>query len=225
MLLKKQRPYNIWGRNIFPISMEGCTLYLPLWQEDMQGSTLFSYDPYHHSCAVTEAVWGTTGRTFDATNDKIGVTVGAEVRYGTGNWSMSYWVYKVAHAANDFFFRRNTNLMYLRANVNGSVSLIVPGAAGFTSNVDAYDAGVFTFVTVQRSGDNYIVRKNGAAFQTAVNAAASGDISGADVRIDIGIYSSNNAFDGIIGEVLEYSRAISAGEDTHNYEITRGRYM
>ena len=61
--------YGSKSRNIFPFSMEKCALYLPLWQEDMQGSTLLSYDRYLNSCAVTGATWGANGRTFDGNDD------------------------------------------------------------------------------------------------------------------------------------------------------------
>ncbi len=33
-------------------------MYLPTWQEDMQGNPIISYDSYHRSCTVTGAEWG-----------------------------------------------------------------------------------------------------------------------------------------------------------------------
>lgn len=63
--------HNIWSRNIFPVSMEGCVLYLPLWQEDMQKSTLISYDHYHHFSTVTGALWSSQGRSFDGVDDRV----------------------------------------------------------------------------------------------------------------------------------------------------------
>ncbi len=71
MLRLRDKPDRILNRYNFPVSMEGCVLYLPLGQEDMQGSSIISYDQYHHSCAVTGTLWTPQGRDFNGASDRL----------------------------------------------------------------------------------------------------------------------------------------------------------
>jgi len=41
-----------------------CTLYLPLYSEDLKGNSFLSRDSYGRTCTVTNAVWTSQGRTF-----------------------------------------------------------------------------------------------------------------------------------------------------------------
>ena len=99
MLATGQRTHfhNIFSRNIFPFSMEDVVLYLPMWQEDTQGSPIISYDQYHHSCTPSGAVYTLNrGRFFDgggAADDLITVPAHSAIsNLFSGGGTLVAWI-------------------------------------------------------------------------------------------------------------------------------------
>jgi len=94
--------------------MEKCGLYLPLWQEDMQGSSLISYDPAHYVwSAIGTTTWGQQGRLFDSIDDWLGHATKANFDWMHGavdatgfQWTVLVWV-KLTNPESDtrqFYF-------------------------------------------------------------------------------------------------------------------------
>lgn len=216
-------PKSLYSYNPIP---RGCVLYLPLWAKDLSGAIFKSVDAYGHTGTVTGAVWQPDGRLFNATDDVIAVSIGAELTHGTADWTWSFWVDKAAHLTNDHIFLKPTSFMRVRTNgVAGALAIHFEGEATITTNDALYDEGTPTFITIQRSGNDCVIRKNGAAFQTIANSLTTGNQTTADTVINVGNYANANGLLGTIGDFWMWARLLSASEDTHNYNCTKWRYQ
>lgn len=218
--------HNIWSRNIFPFSMENSVLFLPLWQEDVQGSTLQSYDPYHHVGTVTGATYGSQGRTFDGLDDHIVIPAASSLNMGSQGTVM-VWIKPTTVAANDIFCGRyNTTAgwFFRSANLAAAKMEFSPeGVTSITGTADVLVAGAWSHVTatydtsgVVRLYHNAILDKTSAAGQPAITEVDDLWIAGVQVAA---LY-----FPGVIGEVLLYNRALTAAEILNHYLATKWRY-
>ncbi len=222
MLRLREKPEIIWNRYNFPFSMENVVLYLPLWQEDMQAATLLSYDQYHHSCAVTGATRGATGRTFDGVDDKI-VALTAQYTFPI---TMMCWVNPtetntkvfVSHdsGANDGFRLGQvaaTDLLQFTLGNVASYNFATLGAIPF---------GSFSFTAVTVDADN------GTAvgyLNEASESQAIGTMGGTPDRIQIATSAAGVGwFKGIIGEVTIVNAVLSAAAISQYRLVTKGRY-
>lgn len=240
MLKLAQRPYNIWSRNIFPIDMEGCVLYLPLWQEDMQGSTILSYDQYHASFAVTGTVsppsYSSQGRVYDG-DDVINHTTAFRSSDSSGTiiaWfntstdaTMSLCASADTAGANHFLtfaVLATSHLLYV--NVNGTA-----GNNGVKGDTDVID-GTWHMGGLTSSGTAWKLYTDDANEETlaalvgANNGAWFGDLTSAD-NFSVGALVRNTTsayYTGSFGEVWVFSKELTSAEISYIYQVTKGRY-
>lgn len=223
--------YNIWSRNIFPVSMEGCVLYLPLWQEDMQASTLLSYDQYHHSCAVTGAVWGSTGRAFDGDDDYIESTI-SEMNFTSGDFSVFVWFKPAAVVGTQRLIIRGADSAegwYL--DVQDDQYIIMRTNQAAAQQTTYYDndgflvVGTWCEIGFTRSGA--IVK----LYLNAVDAISSSGThidsltSAKTVKIGIDDDKASRDVNGTVGEVRVNSQTLSDAEVLYNHNVTKWRYQ
>ncbi len=202
----------------------GCVLYLPLWA--LRGPKFKSIDTWGRACTVVEALRTNEGYDFDGTDDVI--------QAGAWGWTGDVGTFAFWAKGHDTPPTTGQQLIDFRGGMAVLALQWSGGAAGkiaVFSGASADDWGVSTptdvayhhvvFVLSGTSADLYLDNAKQGVTQT---------ITAFDIRnttgVGIGALSSGgNAFDGEIGEVAIYNRALSAGEIDLMYNKTKGRYL
>lgn len=218
-------PFNNW-RNL-----EGLVFYTPLWHEKLNKTPFPSQDFYHHSCTVVGATWGSQGRTFDGTDDKISIE-GSNPLDIVSALTIEAWIkvtdvadYRmvvgktVTNDGNDdpYHFRVDitTGLLFGRVG-NGTTSLTITGG---TAVGTGWRHSAFTHTG---NGGSMSLYLDGVSDATPVSLTLTPITNAATLTVGTwAVYW----FKGLIGEVWIYNRALSALEIQHNYLATRWRYV
>jgi len=227
---------NIWGKNkngIFTrdFSIDRLQLYLPLWHPELNGSTIVSKDLNAHSCTVTEAVWGVTGRTFDTNNDQIDCGKNS-VLDGSSDTTVIVWFKKAALGAEGCFVSKNN------VNLQDRYRFKVASTNKLGVDKECQDGGLLTVssasVTISAATWYFAAVRFGAAGvslvqdSTEVGADATNTTvltAGTASSLFIGDdYNGNGAPGATIGDVLIYRRYLSAGELENIRQATKWRY-
>lgn len=227
--------YNANGRNTFPFSMEGCVLYLPLWQEDMQGSTIISYDQYHHICTVTGATWGPTGRSYDGVDDLITVPAATPinnldditqivwVKFNAGYGEIAPMLFNKGGSgavADEIYILSSNGLLYANQDY------VTTNAHAESSTVIA--TGVWTMLAKR------VTSKVLDLFQDGVEVSYGGShttgvgnrTANAAHDLILGNFAdTTQTLDGIYGEAIEFNRGLSDAEIRHIRSQTKWRYI
>lgn len=217
-----------WGAS--KLDLGGCVLYLPLWRpsSDMTGSTIYSYDPYRHSCTVTDATWSSTGRTFDGANDIINCGDGTSLDITTAI-TVEAWSNQSDSTGSRFVVGRDdgTNRSYWLVIGTGQASFIL--RVGDVSKIETggttMATGTWYHITGTYVSGAQSVYVNGVIDSTPL--ATTGSIDNDNVSLTIGMRptAEDQDYAGTIGEVRIYNRALGAGEVLHNYQATKWRYL
>ncbi len=208
----------------------------PLWHPDLSISPFLTKDPTHHSCTVTGAVWGTTGRTFDAVDDKIALPVAVYQAFAnTNDFTIELWAYIETTPDGGFVYWASKNIVsnqpsiQFYVNANRTVSATVRHTAG--------DSVQNTFTSAaQAVGWHQLVLKWEAATHKlyldidGVNSGsdATNILTFAKTDFDlanIGSGKTGASYGEKIGEVRIYSRLLSISEVMQNYLATKWRYQ
>lgn len=228
MVMARLRPDLIWNRYNFPVSMEGCVLYLPLWQEDMQGSPILSYDPYHHSCAVTGAVWGSQGRTFDGIDDYINPT-STGFPSGTSARTILLWCNPTSVASNQVLIGYGTVAVHQIFEISfsgiasGDLVLHDWGTDWHTAG-GALTAGTWNYTVVGYTGIVPFFYVNGVSKSYSASGVPAPNTVLSLCEIGCRVSDHTQDYAGLIGEVWIYNRALTAGDIMRIYQYTRWRY-
>lgn len=211
-------------------------LYLPLYHGDLKGDTLMSFDQNHASCTVTGATWGSDGRVFDGAS---------YIERAVANWrssdtagSILIW-FKTSSATHQVLFASADEgsalrFLYFRILSTGYLSV----AQRNNDSVDQVDAttsdlsdGAWHLGALISSGTAYSLYADTTLQSLSVAAGANNGDWFADTgerdNFSVGVCHRDtliNYLTGTIGEVWVYSRALSAAEITHNYNVTKWRY-
>lgn len=229
-------PYMQTGNaHLLPIDRNdpSLVLYLPLWYPhgDMTGSTIYSYDKNRHSCAVTGAVWGSTGRTFagagyiDCTNNSL-------LNFTTSEFSIEAWVKTTNLTASNVIFCRglyNEDGYFFQIHNAGRLEF-------FSNQTPAADQRVYTADSLISTGVWYhvvAIKKNGSSGKLYINGS---DVTAAAITMTnpttstkkalIGVYNPLNfAFViGTVGEVAVYNRVLTLAVIQNHHQATKWRY-
>lgn len=223
------------GYDPYGFSTEGLVLYLPLWA--LKDSPFKSVDAYGHTCTPsgTTIYWTPPGWSFGGANEKGTIPNHASLNFGTGECSFEYWgkcdALNVGGAHNHILGKLLSGTTY-----DGySMGLDDDGYAKFqwrsgTVNYESLGNVDLTGVWHHHVGFrnavgiyNYI---NGVLVGSNLNAGVQGDVDNAELLTIAQERSGATAenWDGLIGEIRIYNRALSTGEITHNYNCTKFRY-
>lgn len=221
-----------WGRP--RLDLGSCVLYLPLWRpsKDMEGSTIYSYDKYRHSGAVTGAIWnnlGIHGRYFDGSDDRIVVPNHSAFSFGTGDFSIELWLKASSTGANIqrlvskqaaawLFFRLVTGVPTLSIK-DGTNEQTVACSSDLRD-----DSWHYLCVTVDRDDSSgFTIFVDGASCATD-DPTGVGSITNA-TDLQIARFSGGlEYFKGNIGEIKIYSRCLKLTEVARSYQATKWRY-
>ncbi len=201
---------------------QGVVLYLPLWSVSLQGTPIISKDNYQHSCAVTGATWGSTGRTFDGIDDNIALPDSAVLDVTSVNASVRVKLLALKGAAaygtimgqtTSYAYYIYTTEAYINANINqgGNVDKTITAAA----EINNWHLVGFSYT----SGSYYTYYD---AVQSAVTATTGNLIADSTIRVGGSAGRFTNA---VIGEAFVYNRVLSQAEITQIYNLTLLNYQ
>lgn len=208
----------------------GLVLYLPLYSPD--GGSFKSRDAYGHPGTVTGAVWCPQGRYFDGSDDEIVIPHHANLSL-TGSITIQAWIKlsiidsgyilsKIApgHYNYDFLFE-SANKRILFELYDGTNDPMA-----YSKNNSVAEAGQWYFVEgVLRKGINAQVFVNSVGGTAVSDATTVGVANSSNVKVGNRSAISNNYFNGVIGEILVFNRALTPLERQRIYESTRWRYQ
>jgi len=196
-----------------------CVLYIPLHKRD--GASFMSDDAYGHLCTVTGAPWTPQGRTFDG-DDSINCWNGASLNNLTAV-TVEAWVNGsggviIDKGLWDFgpYGLNQTGLTGMRFQTGN-------GAGSYTNFDVTMAAGWRHIVEVAVSNDNLYGYIDGALINSKAVAYAIGGW-GYNLKLGVRADVAGNYYNGTIGEVRVYNRALTPLEIQHNYLATKWRY-
>lgn len=220
----------------------GLVFYLPL--HGLDGPSFISREAYGHPCTVTGAVWTPQGRYFDGVDDKIVLPDSALWAFGTNPFTMEFWARtRSVTSPRDLFSHgddSDVNYFMLRKS-DGSAGYILVWlqAAGatalkfntppvFTANrwlhfalvrlSDADSAGAWA---AYADGNAVSLTKSAGNWNASILDYSAGPRLGS--RLSGG--TDYEFWDGDMGEVRIYRRALTAHEIRRNYLATKWRYQ
>ena len=204
-----------------------CVLYLPLYK--LPRDSFLSRDAYGHLCTVTGALWRLNGRSFDGTDDTIlSATVPTTA---INNWTIVAWL-NPANLAQISMVVCNglddgvTGDGYAFGVGNGAGAAgnklqgLLPGVSFLDSGYTFPAANRWYFVVMLR--DAGVIKFFVDLIQTP-NTFTNIPITPTEFRI--GSQTGVRFFNGLVGEVCIYNRALTPLEIQHNYLATKWRYQ
>ena len=204
----------------------GLVLYLPM--SEMDGSHLMSKDACGHSCAVTGAIWTPRGRSFDGIDDFLTVARTAALDCAGGGITMEVWtcpenieavdrlIDKEGGGTNGYLLGfEAANKVLVRMNSDAVNPLITEKAV---------PCGIWAHIAATWDGATIRAYLNGSADASTTAKAGTINADTADLVLGRWVGGSLGFFDGVMGEVRVYNRALTPLEVQHNYEVTKWRY-
>jgi len=200
----------------------------------MTGSTIYSYDTNRHTCAVTGATWGITGRDYTGGNDKIVIPSDASLQI-TGDMSILAWVnptavgdaHHIICQKDDQGVEGTVNYYFALHTTIGAPNLGHYDTGWHDAQGDnAVSAGVWSQVAATLSGTTITYYINGAVSGSTKSLVGTLTTAGGSLTAGCQLAAGSIAlpFDNIIGELLIYNRALSASEVARYNQATKWRY-
>jgi hypothetical protein len=122
-----------------------------------------------------------------------------------------------------------TNMFELWINANGTVSIYAYGSTtSYRTSTTVVTAGAWTYCVATFNGATPALNMyiNGALDNGALTNAIPASINAGSSTVVIGnVNSGSYYFNGSMGQISIYNRAITATEVTQNYNATKGRYV
>jgi len=217
---------NMWRRNgRLNLPLNGLVLYAPLWHPELSGSPFLSKDLNAHSCTVTGATWGITGRTFDGADDFI--DCGSDITISHTGSLVCWFKYpadastRVLIANGNLSTDRDGYTLYISATDTLAFQY-ASAAAVINTTAIATTTTQWNLVCVTWDGTNIIPYLNGTAgttlSQTIDNAITN------PLRIGRAGAGTDYYGKGQIGEVAVFNRALSAIEVQNLRLATKWKY-
>jgi len=209
--------------------------YLPLYLLD--GATIMDRSAYGHSCAVTNAIWTPSGRTFDGTDDIITTPNTTDItNIWTGGASFVAWINPASDGEGNLGLIIDKTRWYLRVQgeTAGFVYLYLYRAGNtqngaWTTDSAIVPIGSFSQIAITFNDNSVandpIIYFNGNSTPITETTPCENPATDAAFALNIGDNDgSTRCFDGTIGEVRIYSRCLNPLEIQRNYETTKFRY-
>lgn len=217
-----------------------CKLFLPLWHNELRGGVFSSADDFRHACTVTNATWGSQGRTMAGTGritvpDHNSLDFGATTDFSYGVWAkrtsagdtIESIIFK-GDSVNPgtWFAIRSLNdggSGVATTNIDDNVTL-----KSVTGTTDLRDSmWHLLFTTCDRDG-NMTLYVDAVSEGTPIDISAVGNITDTE-DLYLGAFRSDDVvtalFNGTIGESYVYNRVLSLEEITQIYNLTKFRYQ
>ena len=130
------------------------------------------FSPFSPTTAYSTSVIGGSGY-FDGSGDKLTVAANTAFQFGTGNFTVEFWLYPTSLSSYqtpiDMGYNSSGSYVVQTGNANGIPVFYSAGIALLTSS-SAWNANAFNHVVVCRSGTTLSMFINGARTATATNS-------------------------------------------------------
>lgn len=216
----------------------GLVLYLPLWE--LHGASSISKDKHGHQCTVTGALWTPQGRLLDGVDDEMSCGTSVwEFKFGMGSFTIEGWAKSLgvsggvgtAPALFGVKAQGTTSRYALQIEDDGDVYFVAIDDGGNEVR-GSRSAGMndndwhHLMMIVNRASNLGYVLNDGEQVGTAFNLSLlTGDISPQGEAVSgAAVFGGSCNFNGYIGEVRLYNRALSVLEGQRNYLATKRRY-
>jgi hypothetical protein len=211
------------GRNITDPSL---VLNLPLY--DLDGAAFMSKDAYGHLCTNFGSVWTLHGRSLDGVDDFIQTPASPAFNFGTGDFTMEAWarpdVLVGDHRALITLStpRRHLDLTLDNGGLSAAIYLEIAEVVQLSPPL-SWVIGQWYHIAINRLAGVTRIFRDGIVVSSATNQAAA-------VSAGPGFYigrfptPSLHPWNGLIGEVHIYNRALTPQENQRNYLATKWRY-
>jgi len=200
-------------------------LYLPLYEAD--GASFMSRDALGHICAATGALWKLPGRYFDGADDKISINDNAVLKL-TSDITIQGWINPAGWGEGNWGRLVSKMAGFEIYLGNGLFAAVFSGVSGgdFYSPANVLSLNVWQYVAITRTKATGIVE----FYLNGIPLSATGGGTQAMTTSTDALYIGNRAagdrtFDGLIGEIGVYNRALTPQEIQHNYLGAKWRYQ
>lgn len=207
--------------------------YLPFWYpySDLRGSTIYSYDRYRHSCAVTGTTWGIQGRLLDGTDDHIDCGNAVSLRL-TGNATWMAWVKPTIGASQAIISKENGvadrgfNFVILDTGSTRIVVAINATTNAYFSTTNALTTAVWQHVAAVYNGSTLVIYVNGVSWAGTTTGTVPATQRDSTANVYIG-EAPNGTLDytGNIGEKVVFSVVKDVSFIGRHYWATKWRYV
>lgn len=208
------------GTDLLPTT-ENLTFNAPLWQQELNGDTFTTIDSNAYACTNNGSSWTSSGRSFDGVDNRISFS---EINLGTANTIM-LWVYIDALADIEALLGDNTakNNYLLWYFAGGDDLYYWSGSAG--NDYAVFDnIGLTTgwnFFSLARSGQTVSLSINDVS---KGNGAVTGTLANTLVDTLMAKTDGTTASEGILGEIVFYTRALDTDDQSAYYDATKSKY-
>ena len=206
----------------------GLVLYLPLYESD--GSSFMSRDACGYTCMPTGASWRPNGYYFDGTDDVITLSA-MQLDFTNGAFTIQAWCYLDSISSPQShiiargllqtdgweFMVESGGYLELNTNQSGTNQQSYSGAGEITT-------GSWLFLEAVRDGTSVRLYKNGTDITLAASSHTDPATSSRTVKIGMAD-NSTKYFNGRIGDIWVYSRALAPQERHNIYMATKWRYQ
>jgi len=202
-------------------------LYLPLYELD--GASFTSRDVDGHLCTVTGAVWRPNGHYFDGSDDEVNcgnnvslditdaITIEAWIDPSNLNDRTIVGKMESVAGGRQYAFQVDTN--HLRLLLRNSADT---GWLTLEDSISVLQTDVWHSWAAAWDGQALKYYLDGEADGSF---SASGTLLSTNTNLRLGRNQGGSAyFNGLVGEVRIYNRALTPQEIQHNYLATKWRY-
>ncbi len=198
-------------------------LYLPLHQLD--GASIMSQDAYGHVCTVTGATWGGQGRAFDGADDIINCGRNAILDI-TGPFTILAWLKTTVTTIMIPVDKYRSNGGYSLTLFTGGVIRNSVQNVTTSSNLDddvSIADGTWHHAAISFDGSKQYIYREGVLSKSA-DCAVTPTIGNCDFLIGKRWELGDYLYNGQVGEVRVYRRALTALEFLNDFLATKWRY-
>jgi len=241
---KNEHPENTYattnGYAPYGFSTYGLMLYAPLWA--LRGGGFYTIDAYKNSSLVAGATWQKYGRYFDGTNDWIDFGNPAFTANQAG--TVLLWLKNEGVATTEYhsltFCKTDTGAIdeYKLEFKNNDFRLEVHDNSvnthNLTSTGDAFPIDTTFLLGWSSDGSVNYLHKNGVNVALTENVGTAdgvwfGDLTTDANKIMLGILARSsgyiNDFEGRVGDLWVYNRALPAAEQLEMHKATNWRTL
>lgn len=208
------------------IDTTGLAAHYKLWAGLTSAASVFDYSLNGNNGTITSAIPAYPGFSFDGTNDTITVTNPTPL---DDTQSISVWVFSTEGAGSNYIRTmvgrsatgNGSNTLSLHPNNQKFAFYEADGNAVVVSQA-AITASTWYHLVVTFDGTATVLYQNGLSHDTGTLDLA--DPFNNNSNLTIGGGYANRYFAGRIGEILLFSKTLSATEVRSIYEQSRWRY-
>ena len=202
-------------------------LYLPLYKLD--SASFMSKDAYGRICTVTGAIWQPDGRYFDGADDYI--DCGSNIAIANKSFTLEVWVKRAVSGVNHHIISTGVNgtnwqQLYFRYSATSFFFAIRGDGASVYSLPSPYgvDMWIHWVGTYHQPSKLETLFMNADPVQTFTSPQDYVGPANLDIGQLVDTSPAEQVFNGLVGEVRVYTRALAPQEIRHNYLATKWRY-